>query len=162
MQREPTGPTKLLTAIVTLFLGWYCLLQVLCKHVHKLHHYDTNPSPLSALAMHSVEHLLCFSGVLIHILIPAHPDHFLFQSVQAGLLPVTGHLGFDKIVLDDLGEQESLDTHPYTHYLLHKYFECNYANSIFPADKWMDIFYDGSPEAHTTMQEYRKQRHRIA
>lgn len=135
---------------------------VVYKHVHKLHHYNTNPSPWSGLAMHPVEHLLYFSGVLIHFVIPAHPIHILFQLAHAGLSPAAGHAGFDKLVLDELGDHHAIDTHAYTHYLHHKHFECNYANGIIPMDKWFGTFHDGSPEAHNAMQERRRQRHHPA
>ena len=135
---------------------------VLYKHVHKLHHYNTNPGPWSGLAMHPIEHLLYFSGVMIHFIIPAHPIHILFQLVHAGLSPAPGHSGFDKIVLDELGDKQAIDTHAYTHYLHHKHFECNYANGIIPLDKWFGTFHDGSPEAHSAIRKRSKQRHKLA
>lgn len=125
------------------------------KHVHKLHHHNTNPGPWSGLAMHPIEHLLYFSGVLIHFLIPAHPIHILFQLVHAGLSPAAGHSGFDKIVVDEFDDMSHIDTHAYTHYLHHKHFECNYANGIIPLDKWFGTFHDGSPESLRTIRQGR-------
>ena len=70
--------------------------------------------------MHPVEHLLYFSGVLIHWIVPSHPLHVIFHLQHAGLSPAPGHNGFDKVVID---KEKSVDTHCYAHYLHHKYFE---------------------------------------
>jgi sterol desaturase/sphingolipid hydroxylase (fatty acid hydroxylase superfamily) len=120
----------------------------LYRTVHKLHHNNVNPGPWSGLAMHPVEHVLYFSGVLIHWIVPSHPLHALFHLMHAGLAPVPGHTGFDKIVV---GKNRAIDTDSHAHYLHHKYFECNYADGVIPIDKWMGTFHDGSAEAHEAM-----------
>jgi sterol desaturase/sphingolipid hydroxylase (fatty acid hydroxylase superfamily) len=79
--------------------------------------------------MHPVEHLLYFSGVLIHWIVPSHPIHARFQLLHAGLSPAQGHTGFDKIVV---GREASVDFDCYAHYLHHKYFEVNYADGAVP------------------------------
>ena len=43
----------------------------------------------------------------------------------------------------------------YTHYLHHKYFEVNYADGVFPLDRWFGSFHDGSPEADEAMKRRR-------
>ena len=73
----------------------------LYRTVHKLHHNNVNPGPWSGLAMHPGEHLLYFSGVLIHWIVPSHPVHAMFHLLHAGLSPVPGHTGFDKLVVGD-------------------------------------------------------------
>jgi sterol desaturase/sphingolipid hydroxylase (fatty acid hydroxylase superfamily) len=113
----------------------------LYKTVHKLHHHNVNPGPWSGLAMHPVEHLLYFSGILIHWIVPSHPVHALFHIMHAGLSPAPSHSGFDKIVI---GENGSIDTFCFAHYLHHKYFECNYADGVVPLDRWFGSFHDGS------------------
>lgn len=118
--------------------------------VHKLHHNNVNPGPWSGLAMHPAEHLLYFSGVLIHWIVPSNPVHAMFHLVHAGLAPAPGHAGFDKIVF---GEDSAIDTHAYDHYLHHKYFECNYADGVIPLDKWFGTFHDGSAEAQERMDK---------
>jgi len=128
----------------------------LYRTVHKYHHNNVNPGPWSGLAMHPVEHLLYFSGVLIHWIVPSHPVHALFQLIHAGLSPVPGHTGFDKVVV---GKQGAIDTHCYAHYLHHKYFECNYADGAVPLDKWLGTFHDGSEEAHEAMNRRFMSRH---
>jgi sterol desaturase/sphingolipid hydroxylase (fatty acid hydroxylase superfamily) len=120
---------------------------VLYRTVHRLHHHNVNPGPWSGLAMHPVEHLLYFSGVLIHWIVPSHPVHALFHLVHAGLSPVPGHTGFEKVVVG----KDTVDTECYAHYLHHKYFECNYADGAIPLDKWFGTFHDGSDAAHEAM-----------
>ena len=118
--------------------------------VHKLHHNNVNPGPWSGLAMHPVEHLLYFSVVLIHWIVPSHPVHAIFNLAHAGLAPAPGHAGFDKIVLSD---GTAVDVHCYEHYLHHKFFECNYADGVVPIDKWFGTFHDGSKEAEARMNK---------
>jgi sterol desaturase/sphingolipid hydroxylase (fatty acid hydroxylase superfamily) len=124
---------------------------VLYRMVHKLHHNNVNPGPWSGLSMHPVEHLLYFSGVLIHWVVPSHPVHALFHLVHAGLSPVPGHTGFEKVVVG----KDAVDTECYAHYLHHKYFECNYADGAVPLDRWFGTFHDGSDEAHEAMRRRR-------
>ena len=67
----------------------------LYRTVHYLHHKNINPGPWSGLAMHPVEHLLYFSVVLIHWVVPSHPIHFLFNAQHTALTPAGGHHGFE-------------------------------------------------------------------
>ena len=120
----------------------------LYRTVHKLHHNNVNPGPWSGIAMHPVEHLLYFSGALIHLVVPSNPVHAMFQLFHAGLTPAQGHAGFDKVML---GDESSFDTHCYAHYLHHKYFECNYADGNIPLDRWFGTFHDGSKESQEAM-----------
>jgi len=120
----------------------------LYRSVHRTHHNNINPGPWSGLAMHPVEHLLYFSCVLVHWIVPSNPFHALFNLAHAALAPAPGHIGFDKMVL---GKETAIDTHSYAHYLHHKYFECNYADGVIPLDKWFGTFHDGTPEAEEAM-----------
>lgn len=129
----------------------------LYRTVHKLHHNNVNPGPWSGLAMHPVEHLLYFSGVLIHWVVPSHPLHAIFHLTHAALSPAPGHVGFDKLVI---GEETAVDSHSFDHYLHHKYFECNYADGVIPLDKWFGTFHDGSPEAQEEMDRRFRERAR--
>jgi sterol desaturase/sphingolipid hydroxylase (fatty acid hydroxylase superfamily) len=121
----------------------------LYRLAHSLHHKNVNPGPWSGLAMHPIEHLVYFTCVLVHWVVPSHPMHALFNLFHAGLSPVPGHTGFDKI---ELGEERSLDTNCLAHYLHHKYFEVNYADGAIPLDKWFGSLHDGSPEGDEAMQ----------
>ena len=122
---------------------------------HYIHHKNVNPGPWSGLAMHWLEHILYFSGTLIHFVIPAHPVHAVFQLLHAGIGPLFhGHIGFDKIQIGKFG----IDTHSHAHYLHHKYFECNYADGAIPLDKIFGTFHNGSDEAKEKMVQRLKQR----
>lgn len=120
----------------------------LYRLAHSLHHKNINPGPWSGLAMHPIEHLIYFSGVLVHFVVASHPVHALFHLVHAGLTPAQGHVGFDRIVL---GDEAAMNTHSYAHYLHHRYFNCNYADGTVPLDKWLGTFHDGSEESHQKM-----------
>jgi hypothetical protein len=50
--------------------------------------------------MHPVEHLLYFSVVLIHFVVPSHPIHFFFNAQHTALTPSGGHHGFEGPILD--------------------------------------------------------------
>lgn len=123
----------------------------LYKWVHYLHHNNVDPGPVSGLAMHPLEHLLYWSGVLIHWVIPSHPIHALFHTQHAAITPAQGHAGFDRIVLL---EGIHVKTGDYFHYLHHKYFECNYGgDGPVNLDRAFGTFHNGSEEAGRLMNE---------
>lgn len=116
----------------------------LYKIVHKLHHNNVNPGPWSGLSMSTFEHVLYFTNVLIHYVIPSHPLHSLFELLAAALSPARTHNGFDRFVV--VGEQTIPADH-YFHYLHHRYFEVNYGDRMLPFDEWFGTAHDGSPES---------------
>ena len=113
----------------------------LFKYVHSVHHLNPNPGPWSGLAMHPIEHLLYFSGVLIHFIIPSNPLHLIFHTQHLGIGPVVGHLGFESVTFQ--GRPIASD---YFHYLHHKYVTCNFGMDMMPWDKWLGVYYDGVGE----------------
>ena len=134
---------------------FYCIHRLihwppLYRTVHKVHHANSNPGPWSGLSMHPVEHLIYFSSIFIHWIIPSHPIHVMNQLFHAALSPGPDHTGFDKILIEGKG---AIDTHCFAHYLHHKYFEVNYSDGIFPFDKWLGTFHDGTDEADKKMNE---------
>lgn len=133
------------------FLHWPPLYKI----AHKLHHRNTNPGPWSGLSMHPLEHILYFSTILLFFIIPSHPIHMINLASRLGVAPAQGHTGFDRVVV---GEETSVDTSYYAHYLHHKYFEVNYADGMVPLDKWFGSFHDGTPEAHEAMKARRIRR----
>ncbi len=125
-------------------------IPLLYNFSHYIHHKNVNPGPWSGIAMHWFEHILYFSGTLIHFIIPAHPVHAVFQLLHAGIGPLFhGHIGFEKIQIGKIG----IDTHSHAHYLHHKYFECNYADGAIPLDKFFGTFHNGSDESQEKMIE---------
>jgi sterol desaturase/sphingolipid hydroxylase (fatty acid hydroxylase superfamily) len=132
---------------------FYCVHRLihtpfLYRWVHSVHHNSVNPSPWSSLSMHPVEHLLYWSGTIIHLLVPSHPLLVLYHLQISGTGAVIGHIGFDKI---EAGGDRAADTHAFAHYLHHKYFEVNYAVGMLPLDKWMGTWHDGTEKSQSRM-----------
>ena len=105
--------------------------------------------------MHPVEHIIYFSGVLLHWVVASHPIHAIFHLIHLGLAPAAGHAGFEKVVV---GQDKSLETHCFAHYLHHKHFECNYSDGVIPLDKWFGTFHDGSDESFARMRQRLKEK----
>jgi hypothetical protein len=84
--------------------------------------------------MHPVEHVVCFSAVILYWVIPAHPLHSIFSLQHLALEATLAHHGFHRVIL---GKQLLINTDHYTHYLHHKYVRANYGGDIVPIDKWM-------------------------
>ncbi len=116
----------------------------LYDRVHYLHHKNVNVGPWSGMAMHPVEHLLYFSCMLIHLVVPTHPLHMMFNGFQTALGPAISHSGFDEIVF---GDEAALSNDRYLHYLHHRYHTVNFGESNVPLDKWFGSLHDGTPEA---------------
>ena len=121
------------------------------RWVHSVHHNNVDPNPLSGVSMHPVEHVLYWSGVLIHWVIPSHPIHALFHMQHAAFTPAQSHAAFATVVLHEGVEVKTGD---FFHYLHHKYFECNYgADGVFPLDKWFGTFNDGTAASTEAMNQ---------
>lgn len=132
---------------------------MLYKWVHSVHHNSVNPSPWSSLSMHPVEHLLYFSDVLVHLLLPSHPLLVLYHLQVTGTGAVVGHIGFDRI---ETGEDGAIGTQAYAHYLHHKYFEVNYSDGLLPFDRIFGTWHDGSKDGDAQMQaRFEKKRARL-
>ena len=84
----------------------------------------------------------------------------MYQLHLAGFGAVNGHIGFDKL---ELTEDQAMDSHAYTHYLHHKYFEVNYGgDGLIPLDKWFGSWHDGTKAADEQMKErFRKKKERL-
>lgn len=133
-------------------------VRFLYRTVHYLHHKNVNIGPWSGLAMHPVEHVLYFSGILMHWVVLSHPLHAILHVQATGLSPALGHCGFDKFLLG--GRYKFTLGQRYFHYLHHKYFECNYGgDGTVPMDKWFGSWHDGTPESHDVMKERRRRAH---
>jgi sterol desaturase/sphingolipid hydroxylase (fatty acid hydroxylase superfamily) len=63
---------------------------------------------------------------------------------------VVGHVGFDKV---EAGDDRTVDTHAYAHYLHHKNFAVNYSDGMLPIDKWFGTWHDGTRNGDRIMQD---------
>lgn len=123
----------------------------LYKWVHSVHHKNSNPTPWSGLAMHPVEHLIYFSGVLIHWIVPSNPLLVIYHLQHLAFAPAPDHSGFGKMVVNG---KVQIDVATYMHYLHHRYFEVNYGgDGSVPLDRWFGTWHNGSAEAHAAMNE---------
>jgi len=123
---------------------------------HYLHHKNVNVGPWSGLSMHPIEHLLYFSGIFVHWIIPSHPVHAMMHALHAGLSPVPGHTGFHTMQTSEKEDAPAIGTDHYFHYLHHRYFTVNFGDASVPLDKWFGTMVDGSPESIQKMRDQRR------
>ena len=123
------------------------------KNVHHLHHRNVSVGPWSGLAMHPVEHLLYFSGIAIHFVLPSHPVHVIFHMFALSLGAVYSHSGFEKLRLRN---RDTIKAGSFHHQLHHKYFECNYGSEEIPLDRWFGSFHDGTDAATEAVRARKK------
>ena len=119
-------------------------VRFLYERVHNLHHRNINIGPFSGISMHPIEHILYFSSVLIHVVVPTHPVHILFHLYSLSLGATFGHSGFDALLVKN---KRRLAIGHFHHQLHHRYFDCNYGSVDMPWDKWLGTFHDGSKGA---------------
>ena len=127
----------------------------LYRIAHSLHHRNINVGPWSGLSMHPVEHVLFFSSILIHLIVPGGIVHILFHMQHQALTAATSHTGFENLLVKDK-KQLALGT--FHHQMHHRYFEVNYGNLEMPWDKWFGTFHDGTREAHDRLKRRRGRR----
>ncbi|MER8401449.1 sterol desaturase family protein [Mesorhizobium sp. M1348] len=131
----------------------------LYNYVHSLHHRNVNVGPWSGMSMHPIEHVIYMSSVVIHLVLPSHPIHFLFHLQQKVLLAVSSHGGYESVTATE-DSDAGLTVGDFFHQLHHRYFECNYGGTEVPLDAWFGTFHDGSEEAtartRLRMKEMRK------
>lgn len=139
-------------------LHFYCIHRLIhypwiYKNIHYLHHRNINVGPWSGLSMHPAEHILYYSGILIHFALPSHPLHVLFHMFSLNLGAVYTHSGFDKLIVKNV---ETIKAGSFHHQLHHRYFECNYGSEEIPIDRWFRSFHDGTPAANQHIRERKK------
>ena len=106
--------------------------------------------------MHPIEHVGYMGLLLIFLVLPAHPVHFIFMGYWLALATATSHAGFENLVL---GENTRLKIGSFHHQLHHRYFECNYGNPEMPWDNWFGSYHDGSAEATKAVRERKNRMH---
>ena len=125
----------------------------LYKISHIVHHRNSNVGPWSGISMNPVEHVIYFSGVLIHFVIASHPIHMIYQMYENVLGAVVGHAGFKTLKVNGKTVANMGDFH---HQLHHRYFDCNYGVVFMPFDKWFDSYHDGTPESLQRLRRKQK------
>ncbi|MEC8517046.1 MAG: sterol desaturase family protein [Pseudomonadota bacterium] len=122
----------------------------LYRHVHSLHHRNVNVGPWSGISMHPVEHVIYFSSILVHLVVPSHPVIVMFHGYMLALSAIFGHTGFHELLV---GRSRRMLVGHFHHQLHHRYFECNYGSVDFPLDVWFGTFHDGTAEARRRLKE---------
>ncbi|MEM9518332.1 MAG: sterol desaturase family protein [Actinomycetota bacterium] len=112
-------------------------------HVHSWHHKNVNVGPWSGLAMHPLEHVVLYGDVLLFLVLPAHPAHFLFAMMHHSLGAPMSHTGHDALRLPGGIRFELGD---FFHQLHHRFIECNYGGQESPLDLAIDAWHDGTPD----------------
>ena len=118
--------------------------RALYRPVHSLHHRNVSTGPWSGISMHPIEHIMYFSSLLIHFVIPSHPIHLFFHMYWLSLGAATSHTGFDALVVKG---KRVLAIGYFHHQLHHRYFRCNYGSDDVPLDDWTGSFHDGTRDA---------------
>lgn len=125
----------------------------LFKKIHHLHHRNVSVGPWSGLSMHPAEHLLYYSGILIHFVVPSHPLHVIFHMFALNLGAIFTHTGFHKLIIKN---RETINAGSFHHQLHHRFFECNYGSEEIPIDRWFHSFHDGTNAANKRIRERKK------
>lgn len=131
------------------WLHWKPLYRV----AHALHHRNVSTGPWTGISMHPIEHVLYYSSVAIHFVLPSHPIHMIFHLYVQSLNPPCSHSGYESLLVDD---RDRFALGDFFHQLHHRHFECNYGTAEMPWDKWFGSFHDGTREATQRMR--RRQR----
>ena len=118
-------------------LHWKPLYRI----AHSVHHRNVNMGPWSGISMHPIEHLLLFSTVLIHLVVPSHPIHVLVHLYYTCLGPLPGHSGYAHLRVNGKDVVALTD---FFHQLHHRHFNCNYGARLIPFDRWLGTEHDGT------------------
>lgn len=114
-------------------------LKAVYKHVHKVHHLSTNPSPWAAHSFHPLEALIQTVPFNIMVMtLPLHPAVIAFFMIHMIVRDVMGHLGYEFFPKGFLKSKWfnwlTSTTH---HNLHHKNFHSNYGLYFSWWDNWM-------------------------
>lgn len=114
-------------------------VKTLFRHVHRVHHESTNPSPWAAYAFHPWEALIQAMVLPIMVFVlPLHPlTIFLFLAYMI-LRNVVGHLGFE-ILPKGFTKNKwcNWNTSITHHNMHHEHFHSNYGLYFTWWDRWM-------------------------
>ena len=125
----------------------------LYRKFHSVHHRNVNVGPWSGISMHPIEHLIFFSSIFIHFLIPTSIIHVLFHMQHQALQGVSSHTGYESLLLKD---RKRLGLGTFHHQMHHRYFDVNYGTLEIPWDKWFGTFHDGTVSSHESIKNHRQ------
>ncbi len=125
--------------------------KLLYKHVHRIHHLSTNPTPWAAFAFHPLEALVEIGVLPIMIMImPLHPMAIFAWIMYMTLMNVVGHSGFEMFpkgfTTNKLTSWYNTSTH---HNMHHKFVLCNYGLYF---NIWDKLFKTNHAKYHETFE----------
>ena len=126
----------------------------LYRHVHRVHHRNSNTGPWSGSSMHPVEHLVWLSDVFIFLFVLSHPIHVIFILQFHSLGAIITHSGYENL---HVGKTVRFRIGDFFHQQHHRYCDCNYGSYETPWDKWFSTFHDGTPEGDDMVKQLRRE-----
>lgn len=126
--------------------------KLLMRHVHRLHHNSTDPTPYTGYAFHPWETILEFAFLpLIVFVLPLHPITFLGWQLSILLFTMYAHLGYEVMpkfwVTNPITKYFNTPTH---HNMHHAKFLCNYGLYF---NFWDRLFKTQHPEYEAVFAE---------
>ena len=118
-------------------------IRPLYKHVHSLHHRNTDPEPFSGMCMHPIEHLYYFSNAFTPALYVNNLSPFVFCWIffHLTIAPACGHSGWEDHFQSDQ-----------YHHIHHAKFESNYGS---PNSAFLDQLFGTFRESLGKSTEYK-------
>jgi len=100
----------------------------LFKHVHRVHHLSTNPSPFAAFSFHPSEAIVEAAVLpLLLLVLPMHVSAIIAFMFFMTILNVLGHLGYEIYPHGFATNKWSFWNNSSTHHNMHhRYVHCNY------------------------------------
>jgi lathosterol oxidase len=125
--------------------------KLLYKHVHRIHHLSTNPTPWAAFAFHPLEAVVEIGILPVMVLImPLHPLAIIAWILYMTLMNVIGHSGFEMFpkgfTTNSLTSWYNTSTH---HNMHHKFVLCNYGLYF---NIWDKLFKTNHAKYHETFE----------
>ena len=125
----------------------------LYRHVHSVHHRNSNTGPWSGASMHPFEHLVWLSDVFIFLFVLSHPIHVIFILQFHALGAIITHSGFENL---HLGKKIRFRIGDFFHQQHHRYCDCNYGTFETPFDHWFGTYHDGTEKGDAWIKERRR------
>ncbi len=127
------------------------------KHVHKVHHMSTNPSPWAAYSFHPLEALIqAFSLTFMLMIMPLHIYAIGIFLIYMIFRDVLGHLGFEffpkGFTRNKWLRWHTTSTH---HNLHHSKFNYNYGLYFSWWDDWMSTTHPDYDDIYDAVTERR-------